>query len=161
MTGFASEYEAHCAAHGRPERIELLLCDINAVLRGKWLPGDQAKKLVSGGVRLPLSTYAPNILGAEVEETGLGIVAGDPDGQLMPVAGSLRPVPWAEGNIAQVQVEMLAPEGGISPLSGASFWPASSAASPNAACVRWWPRSWNSTCCSRALAPRPRPSLPP
>ena len=115
---FISEYEAHCAVHGRPERIELLLCDINAVLRGKWLPGEQAGKLASGEVRLPLSTYAPNILGAEVEDTGLGIVAGDPDGQLVPVAGTLKPVPWAGGNIAQVQVEMLTPEGGTSPLSG-------------------------------------------
>ena len=72
MSDFLKEYEAHCAKFGTPERIELLLCDLNAVLRGKWLPGEDAEKLVKGGVRLPMSTYAPNILGAEVEETGLG-----------------------------------------------------------------------------------------
>ena len=106
MSGFLEEYADYCAAHGTPDRIKLLLCDLNAVLRGKWLPGEDAEKLVNGSVRLPLSTYAPNILGAEVEETGLGITVGDPDGILTPVPGSLKPVPWTEGNVAHVQVEM-------------------------------------------------------
>lgn len=111
------EYEAYCAAHGRPERIELMLCDINAVLRGKWLPGDAIGKLEAGTVRLPYSTYAPAIMGNEVEATGLGIVVGDPDGVLVPVPGTLCPVPWMPGNVAQLQVEMLTPEGGASPIS--------------------------------------------
>ena len=93
------EYEAYCARHGRPERIELMLCDINAVLRGKWLPGDAVGKLTSGSVRLPYSTYAPAIMGNEVEETGLGIIVGDPDGSLVPVPGSLRPVPWMSPSV--------------------------------------------------------------
>lgn len=111
------EYEAYCAAHGRPERIELMLCDINAVLRGKWLPGDAIGKLEKGAVRLPYSTYAPAIMGNEVEATGLGIVVGDPDGVLVPVPGTLKPVPWMPGNVAQLQVEMLTPEGEASPIS--------------------------------------------
>ncbi len=111
MSGFAPELAAHVARHGRPDRIELMLCDLNAVLRGKWLPGEDAGKLAGGGMRLPLSSYAPNILGEEVEATGLGIVAGDPDGRLEPVPGSLKPVPWAKGAVAQVQVEMLDADG--------------------------------------------------
>ena len=108
MTEFLKEYAAFCDTHGRPDRVELMLCDINAILRGKWLPGDDEEKLSQGGVRLPLSTYAPNILGEEVEATGLGIQVGDPDGHLFPVAGSLRPVPWATVGtmVAQVLVEM-------------------------------------------------------
>ena len=111
------EYEAYCAAHGRPDRIELMLCDINAVLRGKWLPGDAIGKLEAGTVRLPYSTYAPAIMGNEVEATGLGIIVGDPDGVLVPVPGTLSPVPWMPGNVAQLQVEMLTPEGEASPIS--------------------------------------------
>ncbi len=117
MNDFEAEYRAFCETHGTPDRIELMLCDINAVLRGKWLPGDQVTKLVSGGVRLPMSTYAPNILGLEVEETGLGILVGDPDGRIVPVAGTLKPVPWAAGNVAQVLVEMVDEDGEISHLS--------------------------------------------
>jgi glutamine synthetase len=114
---FLEEYESYSQLYGQPERIELLLCDINAILRGKWLPGDQANKLANGKVRLPLSTYAPNILGLEVEDSGLGIVAGDPDGTVVPIAGTLKPVPWVEGNVAQVLVELTENTGNISSLS--------------------------------------------
>lgn len=114
---FTDDFQAYCARYGAPERIELMLCDLNAILRGKWLPGDAWEKLEKGQVRLPLSTYAPNILGEEVEATGLGIVVGDPDGILVPVPGSLSRVPWAAGNVAQVLVEMTDMQGVLSPYS--------------------------------------------
>lgn len=117
MSGFAAEYEAYCAEYGTPDRIEMMLCDLNAVLRGKWLPGDEIGKLLSGEVRLPMSTYAPNIMGLEVEATGLGITKGDPDGYIVPVEGTLKPVPWATGNVAQVLVEMVSEDGEVSGLS--------------------------------------------
>lgn len=117
MTEFEAEYAAYCETYGEPERIELMLCDINAVLRGKWLPGDQVSKFGEGAVKLPLATYAPNIMGYEVEESGLGSWVGDPDGIILPVPGTLKPVPWATGNVAQVLVEMIDETGAISPLS--------------------------------------------
>lgn len=119
MSDFLEEYSAYKQEHGEPDRVELMLCDINAVLRGKWLPGDDEKKLAEGGVRLPMSTYAPNILGEEVEATGLGITVGDPDGRLYPVSGSLKRVPWAnEGtHVAQVLVEMHDEDDAVSWLS--------------------------------------------
>lgn len=97
MSDFLTEYAAYCETHGRPDRIELMLCDINAVLRGKWLPGDDEKKLAEGMVRLPISTYAANILGAEVSATGLGIIVGDPDGRIVPIPGTMKPVPGPKG----------------------------------------------------------------
>ena len=114
---FLEEYEAYCTNQGVPDRLELLLSDINAIQRGKWLSGDDAKKLTLGQVRLPMSTYAPNIMGQEVEATGLGIIQGDPDGRIVPIPGTLRIVPWAEGHVAQVQVEMEDETGEISFLS--------------------------------------------
>lgn len=117
MSLIKKEWDHYCAQYGIPERIEVMLCDCNSILRGKWLPGSEFEKLLRGDVRLPLSTYVPSIFGCEVEETGLGIVAGDPDGILIPVAGSLHPVPWAEGNVAQILVEMSDESGEISPLS--------------------------------------------
>lgn len=112
-----AEYQAYCATHGAPERIEMMMCDLNAVLRGKWLPGDEIDKLAKGQVRLPQSTYAPSILGAEVPESGLGAIQGDPDGMLMAIPGTLLEVPWADGNVAQVLAEMVLPDGAVSPLS--------------------------------------------
>lgn len=117
MTNFRDEYDVYCAAHGMPDRIELMLCDINAILRGKWLPGNAVDKLLGGAVRLPLSTYAPNIFGEEVPATGMGIAVGDPDGVLIPVPGSLKPVPWSRRNVAQLQVEMTGHDGRVTPYS--------------------------------------------
>ena len=117
MSHFKTEFEEFCADHGTPERLELMLCDLNAILRGKWLPADSIDKFETGAVRLPMSTYAPNILGYEVEATGLGITVGDPDGRLVPVPGTPKPVPWAENNAAQVLVEMTDHEGLISAIS--------------------------------------------
>lgn len=114
---FEKDFADYCNRHGVPERVELMLCDINGIMRGKWLPGDNIDKLIKGQVRLPLSTYAPNILGEEVEASGLGIVAGDPDGILVPIEGSLTPMPWAEGNAAQVLVEMVDQDGATLPTS--------------------------------------------
>lgn len=114
---YAAEFAAYCARYGAPERIELLLSDLNAVLRGKWLPGAQGAKLGEGGARLPMSTYAPNIFGEEVLRSGFGSDHGDPDGYLRPVAGSLAPVPWAGPGVAQVLVEMTGAEGDVLELS--------------------------------------------
>ena len=117
MSDFQSEWQDYCKRYGEPDRVELMLCDLNAVLRGKWLPGSEIAKLTDGGVKLPLSTYAPNILGSEVEATGLGIVVGDPDGILQPVPGTLAKVPWADGHVAQVLVEMGESAGLVSDVS--------------------------------------------
>ena len=110
---FLHEYAAYCRDFGTPERIELHLCDLNAVLRGKWVPGDKADKIASKAVRLPVSAYAPAIMGTEVGGTGLGIEAGDPDGILIPIEGTLKPVPWRPGNIAQMLVEMTDTTGAV------------------------------------------------
>ena len=117
MSLFRTEFEEYCAAHGTPDRLELMLCDLNSILRGKWLPAESIDKFETGAVRLPMSTYAPNILGYEVEATGLGIAVGDPDGRLVPVPGTLKPVPWAENHVAQVLVEMTDLDGQISAVS--------------------------------------------
>ncbi|MGJ8645955.1 MAG: glutamine synthetase family protein [Marinomonas colpomeniae] len=114
---FIKEFEDYCQQYGKPERIELLLCDLNAVLRGKWLPGDQVDNLINGKVRLPLSTYAPNIMGVGVDSSGLGLVNGDPDGIIVPILGTLKPVPWAEEPTAQLMIDMLDETGEISYLS--------------------------------------------
>ena len=114
---FAKEFKTYQDSYGTPGRIELMLVDVNGIIRGKWLDGKDAEKLDAGIARLPLSTYAPNIFGHEVEASGIGSVIGDPDGVLKPVAGTLAPVPWMRGNVAQVIVEMMEGDG-PSALSG-------------------------------------------
>ncbi|HEY8595922.1 MAG TPA: glutamine synthetase family protein [Devosiaceae bacterium] len=92
------------------ERIELLFPDMNGVFRGKWLPPDSITKLVDG-VRLPISSYAVDIWGRDVEETGLALASGDPDGVGVPIISTLGMVPWSEHPTAHVLMTLETGEG--------------------------------------------------
>ena len=99
--------------HDNPglDRIELLFPDMNGVMRGKWLPASSAEKLLSdGAVRLPVSTYALDIFGEDVDATGLAAPMGDPDGYGFPVPETLAPVPWSD-NAAQIIMDLHNPDG--------------------------------------------------
>lgn len=113
----AAELAAFGAEFGAPERVELILCDLNGVLRGKWLPPEAINKLDKGAVRLPISAHAPSIMGYDATGTGLGIEVGDPDGALTPVAGTMKPVPWAATPAAQMLCDMNGTDGAPSYLS--------------------------------------------
>lgn len=102
--------DAFISAHPKLDRIELLFPDMNGVMRGKWLPGDSARKLLSGGIRLPMSTYALDIFGEDVEATQLAAPIGDPDGIATPVLNTLKPIPWSE-DAAQIIMTLREPNG--------------------------------------------------
>lgn len=104
--GWEERLEAFLAEHPDLDTVEVVLPDTNGVLRGKWLPGNSAKKVFSQGVALPFSLFGLDVWGREVEETGLHIETGDKDGVCWPVPGTLNLVPWAERKTAQVLMSM-------------------------------------------------------
>ncbi|MEL6289229.1 MAG: glutamine synthetase family protein [Pseudomonadota bacterium] len=115
---FDADIDAYLAAHGRPHRVDLLLPDMHGRMRGKSMPGAGLEKLAAGDVRLCWGTQALNIWGVDVEGTGVGAEIGDPDGIILPVAGTLVPVPHAGASraedgaaAAQVLVTMAMPDG--------------------------------------------------
>src|SRR5947209_3704807 len=75
------------------DRIEAFVVDVNGVLRGKWVPRDGLKKILSSGLSIPFSAFAPDIWGNDVPENGLIRETGDNDGVCSIVPGSLQPVP--------------------------------------------------------------------
>lgn len=95
------------------ELIDLLLPDMNGLLRGKRITRDALEKIYSQGVCLPMSLIATDITGNTVEETGLGYDIGDEDRICRPVPGSLRPVPWQKKPMAQLLLSMEDAEGGM------------------------------------------------
>ncbi len=107
---FAAECAAFQAAHGAVETLEVLIADLNGVVRGKWLPAAALAKLADEGARLPRSTYGLDIWGEDVDEAGIALVTGDPDGFLQPAPGTLVPVPWATRPTAQVLASLLEPD---------------------------------------------------
>ena len=95
------------------ELIDLLLPDMNGLLRGKRITRDALDKVYRDGVCLPMSLIATDITGNTVEETGLGYDIGDEDRICRPVPGTLRPVPWQPRPTAQLLLQMEDGAGGL------------------------------------------------
>lgn len=94
------------------ETIDLLLPDMNGLLRGKRITRDALEKVYADGVCLPMSLIATDITGNTVEETGLGYDIGDEDRICRPIPGTLKPVPWQSGPMAQALLIMEDGKGG-------------------------------------------------
>lgn len=95
------------------ELVDLLLPDMNGLMRGKRITREALEKVYQNGVCLPMSLIATDITGNTVEETGLGYDIGDEDRICRPVPGSLRPVPWIERPAAQLLLQMEDGRGGL------------------------------------------------
>src|SRR3546814_763401 len=92
---------------------DLILPDMNGLLRGKRITRDALEKIYADGVCLPMSLIATDITGNTVEETGLGYDIGDEDRICRPVPGSLRPLPWQSRPMAQLLLTMEDAKGGM------------------------------------------------
>lgn len=92
--------------HPDTERIEAIFATINGAYRGKWIPAKDFNKLTNGTLRLPISTYALDSWGIDVEESGLGIINGDPDGIGLAVANTISKISWSNSPAAQVLMTM-------------------------------------------------------
>ena len=88
------------------ERIEAIFPTINGIYRGKWVPPKDIAKLANGTMRLPVSTYALDSWGIDVEASGLGIVNGDPDGIGYAIPKTLSRMSWTSKPAAQVIMQM-------------------------------------------------------
>ncbi len=95
------------------ELIDLILPDMNGLLRGKRVTRDALEKVYANGVCLPMSLIATDITGNTVEETGLGYDIGDEDRICRPIPGSLRVVPWQKKPMAQLLLSMEDAKGGM------------------------------------------------
>ncbi|MFC3283551.1 glutamine synthetase family protein [Litchfieldella rifensis] len=92
--------------------IDLLISDLNGVLRGKRIPRSNLEKAYRDGINLPASLFALDINGNTIEETGLGLTTGDGDRVCHPIPGTLMPSPWLrQGRQAQLLMTMVEEDG--------------------------------------------------
>lgn len=63
--------------HPEIETVFGCVCDLNGTLRGKRLPAEQAAKVLSGGLRMPLSILNVDVWGEDIERNELVFETGD------------------------------------------------------------------------------------
>lgn len=106
-----SELEAFMEANPEIRFMELLVADMNGMLRGKRASEGEFKKPFKNGVNFCLSTVVMNSIGEAFDSVTYGWRDGDPDCKATVVPGTLAPVPWASGPTAQALVEMVTLDG--------------------------------------------------
>ncbi|AYN93460.1 MULTISPECIES: glutamine synthetase family protein [Pseudomonas] len=98
-------------AHPEVQFVDLLISDMNGVVRGKRIDRNSLPKVFERGINLPASLFALDITGSTVESTGLGLDIGDADRVCYPIAGTLSMEPWQKRPTAQLLMTMHEMEG--------------------------------------------------
>lgn len=106
-----SEADAFLNAHSDVVAVDMLLPDMNGILRGKQLGRDYVHKLYDEGVRLPGSNYLLDWTGQNVTTLDYGTSDGDPDYFCFAVPETLKPVPWGARPTGQVLASMYHEDG--------------------------------------------------
>lgn len=87
--------------------LEVVIPDINGILRGKRITLDEAHELYASGIKACGSTPLMSNKGETIPELGLGTIDGDPDMVIVPVRGLIAPVPWLGSRTGQILVGMV------------------------------------------------------
>ena len=100
-----SEFDEVLNRHHNIQYVDAIFTDLCGYVRGKRFPVLEADKIFSDGVLLPFSAFYLDVLGGVTNTMNLGWTDGDPDGVLMPVKNSIKPVPW-DSKVLQVLISM-------------------------------------------------------
>ncbi len=99
------ELRAFRRKHPQVKMVEVLLPDVNGILRGKRVAWDEAEALYREGLKVCASTPLVDSRGEIAFELDIGTRDGDPDIMSRPVAGALAPAPWlGQDAVAQTLV---------------------------------------------------------
>ncbi len=106
-----NEANAFLKKHPEVLYVDLLIADMNGVVRGKRIERTSLHKVYEKGINLPASLFALDINGSTVESTGLGLDIGDSDRICYPIPGTLSIEPWQKRPTAQLLMTMHELEG--------------------------------------------------
>ena len=98
----SQEAEEFLAAHPEIEAVDIVLVDLNGIGRGKIVRRHELVSIYRDGRHMPMSILGLDIVGEDVEGTGLVWTEGDADRRARPVPGTLVPMPWTDPPRAQV-----------------------------------------------------------
>lgn len=101
-----AEADAFLRAHPGVKAVELLLPDLNGILRGKRISRRELAGLFRDGIGFPATGILLDSRGSLIEGLPHGSDDGDPDHLCLPVPGSLSTVSWSKTPLAQCLVSM-------------------------------------------------------
>jgi len=104
MTSDHSTPEAFFEANPNIEFFDVLVYDLCGIMRGKRVDRKQLRKLYEDGFLMPSSVQLLDVTGESSDPLGRGFSDGDPDYPLLPIDGTLAPVPWVDKHLGQVLV---------------------------------------------------------
>jgi glutamine synthetase len=93
--------------HPQLETLELLVPDMNGIIRGKRINVDEADTLYENGLNFPAATHLLDSSGNVIDDLVLGTDDGDPDFTARPVENSLVMVPWLDNPTAQAIITLV------------------------------------------------------
>lgn len=100
------EVAGFLAAHPDIRAVELLLPDLNGILRGKRITRRELPGLYRDGVSFPATGILLDSRGALIDGLAQGQEDGDPDYVCHPVGGTLARMPWSKSPCGQCLVTM-------------------------------------------------------
>jgi len=109
--GLPTEASTFLKAHPETVFVDLLIADMNGVVRGKRVECAALPKVYEKGINLPASIFALDINGSTVESTGLGLDIGEADRICFPIPETLCIEPWQKRPTAQLLMTMHELEG--------------------------------------------------
>ncbi|MDA0241076.1 MAG: glutamine synthetase family protein [Proteobacteria bacterium] len=104
--GSAADVVAWLAEHEEIASIQAAVCDLNGILRGKRIPTHQAKKVLDGSIRMPLSIVGVDVWGEDIVGNQQVFANGDTDGYCVPTGRGIIPVNWTSRPSALIPLWM-------------------------------------------------------
>ena len=101
-----AEWLEFARMHPGVEALDAFIIDVNGNTLGKRLAVADAANVFSEGVQFSSCALIADVRGLGHNVQGMGASDGDPDGTALPLAGTLRRVPWARTQVAQVLCSM-------------------------------------------------------
>lgn len=96
------ELDDFLRAHPDTQMLELLMPDMNGLLRCKRIQRREFADFFAGAFSVPRTVPFLGVRGDMYGGQDQSVIGGDPDQTLRPVAGTLAPVPWLDSPTAQV-----------------------------------------------------------
>lgn len=101
-TGANRELEDFLRRYPDTRMLEVLMPDMNGIFRCKRIHRSDFDALFAGSLKCPATQSLVTTMGEYDHEVDPRLVAGEPDNRILPVSGSLAPIPWVGSPTGQV-----------------------------------------------------------